>query len=335
MGHWLQRNIIEPGKLPLLLALSAFVLTFLITRVVTRLIRAGKGPFGNVEAGGVHIHHVVPGIILTLVGGFGAVASSRHGVGAAICAVIFGMGAGLVLDEFALIAAGILIAARKATAVPAGRSEFFVKQYAFVPLLPAALTLLVLALLTRGLHLDGLADTADGLASRKPAPQALEIMRTGPVGALGAATLVLVLLVQVTALTTCVLAHRGTQSVLDAVIVGRVAIVWACARGIPAARPDGMGALVAGTVSHRAAVAWTLALFAFAAGYGFADPDAGSAAGAVQAAVAVAVALAVAAIVLWHCVRRFGGVTGDVMGATAEIATTACLVVMAAGFAVQ
>ncbi|MEU6146730.1 hypothetical protein ABZ848_41085 [Streptomyces sp. NPDC047081] len=103
MGHWLQRNIIEPGKLPLLLALTAFVLTFLITRVITRLIRAGKGPFGNVKAGGLHIHHVVPGVILTVVGGFGAVASGRHGFGAAVCAVLFGMGAGLVLDEFALI----------------------------------------------------------------------------------------------------------------------------------------------------------------------------------------------------------------------------------------
>ncbi|MGW5209991.1 hypothetical protein ACWEQO_01915 [Streptomyces sp. NPDC004051] len=103
MGHWLQRNIVEPGKLPLLLALTAFVLTFVITRGVTRLIRAGKGPFGNVEAGGVHIHHVVPGVILTVVGGFGAVASGRHGLGAAIGAVVFGIGAGLVLDEFALI----------------------------------------------------------------------------------------------------------------------------------------------------------------------------------------------------------------------------------------
>ncbi|MFD6322025.1 hypothetical protein ACFWOL_03920 [Streptomyces sp. NPDC058442] len=103
MGHWLQRNIVEPGKLPLLLALTAFVLTFLITRAVTRLIRAGKGPFGNVEAGGVHIHHVVPGVILTVVGGFGAVASGRHGFGAAFSAVVFGIGAGLVLDEFALI----------------------------------------------------------------------------------------------------------------------------------------------------------------------------------------------------------------------------------------
>ncbi|MBK3643915.1 MULTISPECIES: hypothetical protein [Streptomyces] len=103
MGHWLQRNIIEPGKLPLLLALTAFVLTFLVTRVITRLIRAGKGPFGNVKAGGVHIHHVVPGVVLTIVGGFGAVASDRHGFGTAVCAVLFGVGAGLVLDEFALI----------------------------------------------------------------------------------------------------------------------------------------------------------------------------------------------------------------------------------------
>ncbi|MEU6475600.1 hypothetical protein ABZ858_01690 [Streptomyces sp. NPDC047017] len=103
MGHWLYRNIVEPGKLPLLLALAAFVLTFLVTRVITRLIRAGKGPFGNVRAGGMHIHHVVPGVVLGVFGGFGAVASGRHGFGAAAFAVVFGVGAGLVLDEFALI----------------------------------------------------------------------------------------------------------------------------------------------------------------------------------------------------------------------------------------
>ncbi|GGW21025.1 hypothetical protein GCM10018980_60590 [Streptomyces capoamus] len=103
MGHWWVRNIVEPGKLPLLLALTAFVLTFVVTRVVTRLIRAGRGPFGNVRAGGLHIHHVVPGVVLTLGGGFGAVASDRHGAGGAVSAVVFGMGAGLVLDEFALI----------------------------------------------------------------------------------------------------------------------------------------------------------------------------------------------------------------------------------------
>ncbi|MFJ4836897.1 hypothetical protein [Streptomyces sp. NPDC088746] len=103
MGHWIQQNVVEPGKLPLLLALSAFVLTFAITRTVTRMIRAGKGPFRNITPGGVHVHHVVPGVVLTVVGGFGAVASGQRGVAAGILAVVFGMGAGLVLDEFALI----------------------------------------------------------------------------------------------------------------------------------------------------------------------------------------------------------------------------------------
>lgn len=103
MGHWLYRNIIEPGKLPLLLALASFVLTFVITRVIVRLIRAGKGPFGNVKAGGLHIHHVVPGVVLMVIGGFGGVASSRYGFGANLSAVLFGIGAGLVLDEFALV----------------------------------------------------------------------------------------------------------------------------------------------------------------------------------------------------------------------------------------
>ncbi|MFF9812666.1 hypothetical protein [Streptomyces sp. NPDC014006] len=103
MGHWWVRNVVEPGKLPLLLALTAFVLTFLVTRLITRLIRAGKGPFGNVKAGGVHVHHVVPGVVLTVVGGFGAVAGGQHGFGSGLAAVVFGIGAGLVLDEFALI----------------------------------------------------------------------------------------------------------------------------------------------------------------------------------------------------------------------------------------
>ncbi|MBX9366455.1 hypothetical protein [Streptomyces sp. WAC04114] len=101
---WFERNIMEPGKLPLLLALVSFVLTFVITRGITRLIRAGKGPFRNISAGdGVHVHHVVPGVILTIIGGFGAVAGGQYGFGSALAAVIFGIGAGLVLDEFALV----------------------------------------------------------------------------------------------------------------------------------------------------------------------------------------------------------------------------------------
>ncbi|WP_328889400.1 hypothetical protein [Streptomyces sp. NBC_00316] len=103
MGHWFDQNFVEPGKLPLLLALAAFVLTFAVTRLITRLIRAGKGPFRNITPGGLHVHHVVPGVVLTVIGGFGAVSSGRQGFTAGLCAVIFGTGAGLVLDEFALI----------------------------------------------------------------------------------------------------------------------------------------------------------------------------------------------------------------------------------------
>lgn len=103
MGTWWERDIVDAGKLPLLLALVAFVATFLVTRIVTRMIRAGHGPFGNVQAGGVHIHHVVPGVVLMVAGGFGAFAAGGTGVGAWLAAVAFGAGAGLVLDEFALI----------------------------------------------------------------------------------------------------------------------------------------------------------------------------------------------------------------------------------------
>ena len=103
MGAWWYRNITEPGKLPLLLALVSFIVTFLVTRLITRLIRAGRGPFRDITPGGVHIHHAVPGLVLTVVGGFGAVATDLHSASASVCAVVFGVGTGLVLDEFALI----------------------------------------------------------------------------------------------------------------------------------------------------------------------------------------------------------------------------------------
>ncbi|MGW0703197.1 hypothetical protein ACWD0A_28580 [Streptomyces sp. NPDC002867] len=103
MGHWFYDNFVEPGKLPMLLALASFVITFLVTRTVTRMIRAGRGPFRNVAPGGMHIHHVVPGVILAVVGGFVSLGGDRRSVTACVGAVIFGVGVGLVLDEFALI----------------------------------------------------------------------------------------------------------------------------------------------------------------------------------------------------------------------------------------
>ena len=103
VGDFFQRNIIEPGKLPPLLALSAFIMTFLVTRLITRSIRAGRGPFrDNVSAGGTHVHHAVPGIILLVVGAFMAIGTKSE-PWIAVAALAVGVGTSLVLDEFALI----------------------------------------------------------------------------------------------------------------------------------------------------------------------------------------------------------------------------------------
>jgi hypothetical protein len=101
---WWQRDILEPGKLALLLCFAAFVITFLTTRGITRAIRAGRGPFrDNVSAGGTHVHHAVPGIVLLVSGAFVAVGSSSGSLAAALAAIAVGTGTSLVLDEFALI----------------------------------------------------------------------------------------------------------------------------------------------------------------------------------------------------------------------------------------
>jgi hypothetical protein len=91
------------GRLPFLLLFLAFLLTFVTTRAITRMIRAGVGPFRNNVAGGVHIHHAVPGIILTLIGAYMSVAVGGHRPWAGIAGVLIGAGSSLILDEFALI----------------------------------------------------------------------------------------------------------------------------------------------------------------------------------------------------------------------------------------
>ena len=102
MGTWWQRDVIDGGKLPLMLCLLAFVVTFLVTRTITRLIRAGRGPFHNVTSGGVHIHHAVPGLVLLIAGAFTTVGTTAQ-PWRSIGAVLIGVGVSLVLDEFALI----------------------------------------------------------------------------------------------------------------------------------------------------------------------------------------------------------------------------------------
>jgi adenosylcobinamide-GDP ribazoletransferase len=197
----------------------------------------------------------------------------------------------------------------------------------------AGLAVATLALLTRGLHLDGLADLADGLGSGKPAPIALEIMRRSDIGPLGTVTLILALLIQVAALShaeTAGPAH-GAAALITAVVTGRLAITWACRQGIPAARPNGLGALVAGTVRPAIPVALTLATVTAAAAAVVVSTRVTGELFGWSLPLAVVAGLAAALVVQRHSTRRLGGITGDVLGALAEVATTATLIVAAIG----
>jgi adenosylcobinamide-GDP ribazoletransferase len=189
---------------------------------------------------------------------------------------------------------------------------------ALPPLLVAALALGVLAFGSGGLHLDGLADTADGLAAPGGRERRLQVMRAGDVGPVGAVTLVLVLLVQASALAEVVADRGGIGAAVTAalaVVVSRAALALACVEGIPAARGDGLGVAVAGSVPRPAAL---LVLAVVAALAWLVD--------GVPGLAGVAFAGAAAGVVLWRSWRRLGGVTGDVLGACVELALAVYLV---------
>jgi adenosylcobinamide-GDP ribazoletransferase len=280
------------------------------------------------------------------------------------------------------------------------------------------------ALATRGMHLDGLADTADGLGCYGPPERALAVMRDGGAGPFAVVTLLVVVGAQAMALAALAapLAAAGTGLVSAATSVagptgtipavaspagtipavagpigtlaagagptgtlaavasptgtlaavasptgtltaipgptgtlaagaaptpaaveaagnltgaagvltivaaaalagaaGRAAFLWVARRGVPAARPGGLGATVAGSQPWWVAVAWWVVLAG--AGFALVGP---------RGVLAVGLGAAVVAALSWHTARRFGGMTGDVLGAASELATLAALVVLAA-----
>ncbi|MET9217971.1 MULTISPECIES: adenosylcobinamide-GDP ribazoletransferase [unclassified Streptomyces] len=195
------------------------------------------------------------------------------------------------------------------------------------PLLAAVGAVAVPAVATRGLHLDGLADTADGLGSGLPAEGALRVMKQSDIGPFGVLTLVLVLLAQTAALASCY-AHGWrygcTAAVLSAVL-GRAAMTLACRTGVRAARPGGLGAAVASAVSLRGA--WSAGVLCCALACAAGLPFGGLT--PLRAGLSAALALLCAELLLRHAVRRLGGTTGDVFGALCETATTTSLLLLA------
>lgn len=244
------------------------------------------------------------------------------------------------------------------------------------PLLAAVLGVVVLVGLSGALHLDGLADTADGFGSRRDRETKLRIMKQSDIGPFGVIAIVAVLLIDVAALHACIQNDFGWQALLIAGVASRLTLPWSCRTSVPSARPDGLGAMVAGTVRPYAAALVTLASVALAAVLGWLTSWAGlhgstavrdnlplysngyptfrssdvssghwigmdvgsvstsSGTSALELAVlgsagAVLVAVLLAFAITRRTRRSLGGITGDTLGATVELALPLTLLTLA------
>ena len=209
--------------------------------------------------------------------------------------------------------------------VAAGVAEIGTR--AVSPLTGAVLAVVALALLTRGLHLDGLADTADGLGPLRGRERALQVMRQSDIGPFGVATLVLTLLLQVACLAALLPQDGGWLALWTAVVTARLVMSRTGLPGVAVAEGSSLGRTVAGTVSavwFSAAAVLTLVTTGLATAAVRGPEQAAALVGAVAAGVLAA------EILHRRAQRRLGGTTGDIMGAMGEVATAATLLVAAA-----
>ncbi|GAA2746469.1 adenosylcobinamide-GDP ribazoletransferase [Terrabacter aerolatus] len=197
----------------------------------------------------------------------------------------------------------------------------------------AVLALVVTALASRALHLDGLADLADGLTSGHDPARSLAVMRRGDTGPAGAAAVVLALLLDSACLAVLFTSTRGAILAVVALAASRLACAVCAREGIRSARPDGLGQGVAGTVARASLIGLVVLAASVAALVGAGVPGGQTGvprwATALAGGAVVLCAAGAALVTRRHAVRRLGGITGDVIGAALEIALSAGLVTAA------
>jgi adenosylcobinamide-GDP ribazoletransferase len=178
----------------------------------------------------------------------------------------------------------------------------------------------------RAFHVDGLSDVADGLAASYDRERSLEVMKSGTAGPAGVVATVLVVGLQVAGLASLLGSIIWWRAAIVAgvvVCVSRVALVLCCARGVPPARADGLGATYTESVARGVAfLLWVAAAVVLGMLGWWAESCWW------RGVLAAALAAAVVAVLILRCVRRFGGVTGDVFGASVELALAALLVAL-------
>ena len=195
-----------------------------------------------------------------------------------------------------------------------------VREARVPPLVAAALALVAITLATRGMHLDGLADTADGLSASYDRDTALDVMRRGNIGPSGVAAVVLVLLVDAGALACLLTTGPGVVLAAVSVIASRQMLAWACSTPVPSARQEGLGATVAGTVKRATAGVGFVLLLAVCA-----LVSQWSGAHWWTGPVAIGCAALGGVLVIGRATSRFGGITGDVLGAVIEVSLAVAL----------
>lgn len=183
------------------------------------------------------------------------------------------------------------------------------------PLVSAALVITLEAWATGAIHLDGLADTADGFGGGRTKDDVLRIMRDPRVGSFGAIALTLVLVIKITTLAVLIERAVDVLVLIAASTLSRWTVV-ALGGWLPYARPDGGLGEVA--TDARGATGFLIAtIIAIAVSLG--------AAGASAVALWAGTLMTVGAVGRLAS-RQIGGVTGDVFGATVELSETAVLI---------